>query len=1107
MKVSIAFLTALLCLAAVAADLEKGDAYIRRHADTWVIGSSLVEKTVQLSGGNLTLASFRNKISGREYIQAGVASREIRFLADGESISGVDGKWNLVRDETQQLSQGELQLDLVLRHGDLEVTKHYVVYPAAALIREWIEIRNASSRAIRIREPYFLESHVLGAEADALELHYVTGGGNYNGSQLLKTERVDRSYKRTFDSAIGIQTQSYSAYLPLLVLRNPRHSDGIMAGWDYMGHWALMAGNYDGAPVNLAIKVAGYEKDLQPGQRIETPKAFTGVFKGGIDEIGNLLLDWQYRYMWEFTSPNYFAKTRWAVDWPNPWVGPGGTPSGDNWGRRLALDLRYVDLMRETGTDILWDDAGWYDKWGSWNAPEWRLTTDFLAKHGMRWVLWYPTFLATTDSIVGQEHPEWLIPGRQTLEQSIPATVDWQKALLDRGVKDWGEFQWRYDIAPAVSANDTDYLQSDQNFRALLLGFKQSHPESGIDACYGGGRWISYDIARFAESGEYTDGGVGPYSSYWSSLIVSPDKLHNVVDFDHTLYNPGSDRTHLGMGPTWYRDPGDGPDTEAIRKDWDIYRYMVAQGVAGKWSHVFRPAVENDDPVWYFQRSDRQGLKSIIIAKHAKTGPAYYVISKPLDSRRDSYFGAQWNMSVVTTSGAARLDTGIYEDPIDHRYAYYGSPGECYGPLNFKYQTATGEQPFVTAISKLGARKAAGKDFIGMAIQIGNEPLTITHLGQYDPSHNRGKYRLTVVRAADGAEMASAELDMGQGYADVNKFKYVRLPNPVRLDPAPGQGVVIRPKGLKPDAEYDVRFAKSPLRARRSGADLMAQGISLATVEPGELVYLNLPNHPGSGEDKTAPQPPSKVTKRRGSNLGVQGIEVAWSPGKDNNWISYYEVLRDGQVIGRSAIGAFFFDYKGSGLERLGSRYEVRTVDGDGNRSPLAAARQTAGDPESYRALGCFSAMQGANQWRYEESVEGTGFRELNWDKDGYEGRWMGSGLAKIGRIWMQPGAKSDVARTFVAPAKGVVSISGEIRKDPSAMNGRAAAARILHNDRQIWPASGWAEIAPEYAKSLPYRIENVPVAAGDRVRFVLKHNGINAPDPVVWDPMVVVVR
>ena len=144
---------------------------------------------------------------------------------------------------------------------------------------------------------------------------------------------------------------------------------------------------------------------------------------------------------------------------------------------------------------------------------------------------------------------------------------------------------------------------------SCLSSFKTDHPQSGIDACDGGGRWISYDIARLAESGEYTDGGIGPYSAYYTSLLVSPDKLHNVVDFDHTYYNAATDRTHLAMDPTWYRDPGDGPDVESIRKDWEIYHYLTAQGVVGRWSHVFRPKVDHDDAIWYFQRMNRDGIK------------------------------------------------------------------------------------------------------------------------------------------------------------------------------------------------------------------------------------------------------------------------------------------------------------------------------------------------------------------------------------------------------------------------------------------------------------------------------------------------------------------
>ncbi|MGH9455763.1 MAG: hypothetical protein ACRD2O_17530, partial [Terriglobia bacterium] len=548
-----------------------------------VIGTSTVEKTVSFDRGGLTLTSFKNKASGREYIQGGVISDEVRFTANGHEITGSDGRWTLMGEKSHRLAQGELQMNLVLRRGPLEVTKHYVIYPGTSIIREWLTISNPSHESIRISDPGFLENHILSLEVDKLQLYYMTGGGDYNGSQLLKMNPMTRTYARTFDSYdpsdTGPRGMSYSAHLPLLAVHNPQTRDGVMIGWDYLGHWSLRAGNFRGNPVNLSINLAGYSKDLKPGEAIATPKAFMGTFINDIDAMGNLLLDWQYRYLWELTNSDYFAKARWGVDWPSPWVGDGGTPSGDNWGRRMALDLRYVDLLRQAGGDILWDDAGWYDEWGSWNGPDWRLTIEYLAKHGMKWVLWYPTFLATRESMIGQKHQEWLIPREDVFEQSVKATASWQKGLLDRSVAAWGGFQWRYDIAPAVSATDTGYLESDQNFRSLVQRFKETHKASGVDACFGGGRWISYGLANLAESGEYTDGGVGPYSGYYTSLLVPPDKYHNVTDFDHTFYSPASDRVHLCLDPCWYRDPGDGPDVEAIRKDWEIYHYLEAQGV------------------------------------------------------------------------------------------------------------------------------------------------------------------------------------------------------------------------------------------------------------------------------------------------------------------------------------------------------------------------------------------------------------------------------------------------------------------------------------------------------------------------------------------------
>ncbi|MGC2271175.1 MAG: hypothetical protein WA539_04280 [Candidatus Sulfotelmatobacter sp.] len=1087
-------------------NLQSGDGYVRREGNQWILGTSLVEKRVRFSDGMLSSVSLRNRLSGREYEDGSHPSAEIRFSANGQDVGASSWRWKLNGEHVAKGDLGELQLDIEVESTGLRATKHYVIYPGTPVIREWMTLQNSSASPVHIGHVEFLRSGILASMAQDLQFNYLTGGGNYNGSQLLKSEAMSPAYQRALDSNGGVQPGNYSSYLPLIFLFNPNAREGLALGWDYLGHWHFEIGGREGSPLGMRLELAGFEKDLAPGARIETPKAFMAPFSGGIDELGNQLLDWQYAYFWKDTNPEYFAKTRWAVDWPDPWVGEGGTPSADNWGRRLALDLRYVDLLRETGTDILWDDAGWYDTWGTWNGPAWKRTNDYLRKYGMKWVLWYPTFLATPESKIAQQHPDWLIPGQDTLEQSIPATADWQSRLLDNAVDAWGGFQWRYDIAPAASANDTDALAADQNFRSLLQHFKNEHPQSGIDACDGGGRWISYDLARLADSGEYTDGGVGPYSSYYTSLLVPPDKLHNVVDFDHTYYQPATDRTHLAMDPTWYRDPGDGPDVESIRKDWEIYHYLVAQAVAGRWSHVFRPKVDHDDAIWYFQRMNRDGSKGVILTKHEKHGSSYFVISRLLKlspESTDQYRGGPGEMNVATTTSAAGIETGIYEDPVDGTFRYYGVPGQEFGPLNVKYRSGAGDESLVTKIAKLGTDRPVADRFFGMAIQL-NEPLTVTQLGQFDPGNNRGTYGLSLVRADDGKVLATVDLDMSQTHPDAMGFKYARLTQPIHLE-ASTKPVIIYPRGLLPAELYDVRASILGLHLRQSGAKLMADGISLDKIAAGELIFLNLPHYPGSGTDHVPPSSPANVTKRRGTNLGVQGIEVKWSPSHDNNWVSYYEIHKNGRLVGKTAKGTFFFDHSDSARNDIDANFEVAAVDGDGNRSPAVVARKVAGEPQIYEALGDFSPSQFVKHWIYEQEPEDGTYRELVWDSGGYEGRWTGSGLGRIGRIWMQPSAQYDLSRTFVVPSAGMVNTSGVIRKDPSAENQASCFVRILHNSHQIWPSKGWAEVLPDYEVPTPYEIANLRVAGGDKIRFIVRHNNENRADPIVWDPIIII--
>src|SRR5689334_7292535 len=314
------------------------DAYLRYEGNAWTLGTSSFEKKLVLSDGQLVTAFLRNKVARHEY-QGRRAPSEIRFRVDGQDVGTPPWSWTAENSRSRQLPQGELQLDLELQGGPLAITKHYLVYPGTALVREWLTVRNRSRAPVRISQLRFLNTIGIDASASPLRLHYITGGGNFNGSQLLKTETVAAGYRRTFDSYRGIQKESYSGYLPLIVLEDPSSGNGLAIGWDYMGHWSFEASSDKGGPAEISLQVAGYDKGLPPGSAIDTPRAFVAISSGDLDKLGNQLLDWQYEYLWDFINPEYFAKTRWAVDWPNPWVGRGGTPSADNWGRRLALDL------------------------------------------------------------------------------------------------------------------------------------------------------------------------------------------------------------------------------------------------------------------------------------------------------------------------------------------------------------------------------------------------------------------------------------------------------------------------------------------------------------------------------------------------------------------------------------------------------------------------------------------------------------------------------------------------------------------------------------------------------------------------------------------------
>ncbi len=936
------------------------DAYIRRDGAMWTFGTVSVERVVALEDGKLLEKQYRDKVSGLNLAGDGV---ELSFALGGPEnrITGASGGWALVDATESKGTQGELQLDIRLSRDGIEATKHYVVYPESSIIREWATFKNTGNVPVSLINPGFLNAALRLGNPETLDFHWMTGGENQPGSWDLRTEKLGADQPRRFDSyepfpvdmsktsyqgdginakilhnetqvwpadgwqyvanatinapfdvtldvaagdrlvflvnmngGIGFDTTAFdpviayadgdthqcgkefsgeqgkngwryqylengkyidlvyyalpnqwrkekdnttgtpfigqsnqhpdagqdavrvwtapkagkvrlggsicntgngqalggygfrpgtSTYAPWYGLYNRETRQGVFVGWDYFGHWTSSFAPDGRGDVAAGLEVAGYNNTLEPGQSMNTPKSFMGLFRDDLDNAGNECLDWQYRYLWDYTRDGWFPAIRMLGYWMNGtgWGQPGVSWTGGN--PDLASTFRKVfrvaDLMRCTGADVYHRDWGWWDRAGDWNGPDFRTTIGYLRKHGMGQLIYAFLYTVDLESKVAKEHPDWLLGS--TLDMSKPEVVDFMKGQLDGFVERWGDFEWRNDsfFTAQRDGADTPMIGQDEGLRAVIRGFLDKHPGCAFQAVNGGGNYGGYDYARYASTFSFSDGAVGILRNYHASLLFPPDKTSDIPDvWNPDKYDKATWRGLLCINFDMTGDTWDPAKLEGLRELIDIYHYLHAQEVVGRWVRVYRPLIEGDDATMYLQRLSRDQQRGIIIPKR----------------------------------------------------------------------------------------------------------------------------------------------------------------------PAPGP-VTVKPKGLLPESSYVVSFHESDVSETRTGADLMAAGIRIENMPAGELLYLNLPMHPGSKLDKTPPAPPSAVTKTAGDNMGWPGVELAWQPATDNNWVSYYAVLRDGEALGKAAKGTFYFDHS-AGADPA-ARYAVRTVDGSGNSS----AEVAADGPGSKRAL------------------------------------------------------------------------------------------------------------------------------------------------------------
>ena len=137
-------------------------------------------------------------------------------------------------------------------------------------------------------------------------------------------------------------------------------------------------------------------------------------------------------------------------------------------------------------------------------------------------------------------------------------------------------------------------------------------------------------------------------------------------------------------------------------------------------------------------------------------------------------------------------------------------------------------------------------------------------------------------------------------------------------------------KGLDPDREYLIESRLGSMAAqKKTGAEWMSEGVRIENVQAGEVLFINLPDRPGTGSIKVKPDAPANLHKAPAKWLNREGIGVRWDAPENNRLISYYELAKNGEPFTKISTGTYYFDVDADDT----ARYAVRSVDYDGQVS------------------------------------------------------------------------------------------------------------------------------------------------------------------------------
>ena len=497
------------------------------------------------------------------------------------------------------------QLDIVIETLLYKLYFHAVIFPGVPVVKQWWECENTS---IARTNGFTLKPlDVEFSYEDHKRSYWLStfGGGHTRPTQGdMLTRMLGGAQKYSFKSHMSAQ---YAPWFTVSAEEAPH--DGIMVAMDYMGNWTLDI-NCNSITSYIVTYVAddGRQLELFPKQKLELPAITFAAFHGRLDNLMQVLYDWQYRYMFDATSDKYFAATK--------SMGPNAvahTITTESFTHRPAkFDLENTIFAQRIGANGIWSDCGWdaaplfspgHIFFNTLEGADLRESIKYSEKTGMGYTLWF----------CGSKIPKGVMSSKG----------NW-----------WGDFEWRTD--GFNMRNQREFLIAKDN----IEDFTSASPDRAFHSCNGGGTYMhNFEIQRLTSYNYTSDGNASPYLNYYFSYFELPDKQSDEMEWcggDGIKYNGSSTIGHFfDPAPTdrtineahrfarLPNIPGSGMYSDRLvfpesnyhlsRELFAIYEYMKRKGVAGRFCYCFHPRVYGDKEYYYRLRTNPDKSKAVLI--------------------------------------------------------------------------------------------------------------------------------------------------------------------------------------------------------------------------------------------------------------------------------------------------------------------------------------------------------------------------------------------------------------------------------------------------------------------------------------------------------------